>query len=84
MANNIMNAILILPTSPAKHFALPLGRKLNMQNTSTPRAATIKNEDIVSTDEFTINIPSGSEKCKVMLWTPSFELLCEADGCEIE
>ena len=31
--NNIMNAIPIDPTSPAKHLALPFGRKLNIQNT---------------------------------------------------
>ena len=28
-----MNAIPIDPTSPAKHLALPFGRKLNIQNT---------------------------------------------------
>lgn len=41
-------------------------------------------ENIVSSDEVTVLVPNGSKKCKVMLWTPSFELLCEADGCEIE
>lgn len=43
---------------------------------------TVKDDDIVSSDEFTISIPSGSEKCKVMLWTPQLTPLCTADDCE--
>ena len=31
--NSMIKAIPMLPTSPAKHFALPFGRKLNRQNT---------------------------------------------------
>ena len=30
--NSMINAIPIEPTSPAKHLALPFGRKLNIQN----------------------------------------------------
>ena len=41
-AKRIMNAIPMLPTSPAKHFALPFGRKLKMLRISTPRMATNK------------------------------------------
>ena len=33
MANKSINAIPTLPTSPAKHFALPLGLKLKNENT---------------------------------------------------
>ena len=36
-----INADAILPTSPAKHFAFPFGRKLKMLNTSTPIIAQI-------------------------------------------
>ena len=35
MANKSINAIPTLPTSPAKHFALPLGLKLKNENTIT-------------------------------------------------
>ena len=41
-AKRMMNAIPMLPTSPAKHFALPFGRKLKMLKISTPRMATNK------------------------------------------
>ena len=39
-------------------------------------------ENIVSSDEFTISIPSGSEKCKVTLWTPKIMPLCQTGFCE--
>lgn len=41
-AHNIIKAIPILPTSPAKHFALPFGLKLKMLNTNPPIIATIR------------------------------------------
>lgn len=46
-------------------------------------AVTVKDNDIVSSDEITISIPSGSEKCEVMLWTPQLTPLCIADDCQL-
>ena len=43
---------------------------------------SIVDEDIISSDEVTVSIPSGSKKCKVMLWEPTLAPLCEADDCE--
>ena len=40
----------ILPTSPAKHFALPLGRKLKILNTITDRIMVSKNNYYWSKD----------------------------------
>ena len=42
---------------------------------------TVK-DDIISSDEFTITMPSGCEKCKVMILTTKLIPLCEADDCE--
>ncbi len=44
---------------------------------------SIVDEDIISSDEFTVSIPSGSKKCKVMLWEPTLAPLCAADDCGI-
>ena len=44
---------------------------------------SIVDEDIISSDEFTVSIPSGSKKCKVMLWEPTLAPLCVADDCDI-
>ena len=40
--SNKINATPILPTSPAKHLALPLGRKLKKQKMRHAMAMTIR------------------------------------------
>jgi SpoIID/LytB domain protein len=44
---------------------------------------SIVDEDIISSDEITVSIPSGSKKCKVMLAEMTLAPLCAADDCEI-
>lgn len=53
----------MLPTSPAKHFALPLGRKLKMQNTRTPMIAITKKEESIKAISF-FNRASGESTAK--------------------
>lgn len=43
---------------------------------------TINDDNIVSVDEFEVEIPNGSSKCKVMLWTSDLVPLCIADDCQ--
>ncbi|MBQ4527575.1 MAG: leucine-rich repeat domain-containing protein [Clostridia bacterium] len=40
-------------------------------------------DDITCSDEFTVSVPSGSKKCKVILCNPTLAPLCVADYCEM-
>ena len=42
--NSRIKAMPIDPTSPAKHFALPFGRKLNKQNTTSANITVITSD----------------------------------------
>jgi hypothetical protein len=44
---------------------------------------SIVDEDIISSDEFTVSIPSGSKKCKVMLWKPTLVPIYAVDDCDV-
>lgn len=46
-------------------------------------AVSVLDEDITYSDEITVAVPSGSKKCKVMLWQPTLAPLCVEDDCDI-
>jgi len=46
-------------------------------------AVSVLDEDITYSNEITVSVPSGSKKCKVMLWQPTLAPLCVEDDCDI-
>ena len=52
------------PTSPAKHFAFPFGRKLKIQNTNEARIVDMIHYTMVKTNMF-----NGIHHPAIALWT---------------
>ena len=77
MQKSSINAMPMLPTSPAKHFALFFGRKLNKQNTSSDKPITIRNDSSTnpSSPLSAINgMSTANEYPPVMPLIPSIKL----------
>ena len=64
ITNSMIKPIPTLPTSPAKHFAFPFGRKLNQLNTSTPIIATTRNDSSIKPPILFTN-PNGTSTVSV-------------------